>query len=153
MLANKLKIVTTLCLLSLVGAAPAAFASDADDLTQLLHEFLAGSAEAAAHEKFWAEELVYTSSRGTRTSKAEIMQSFSDRDSDNSDEPGAVYTAEDIQIQLYGTMAVVAFRLVGTSSAADTDSVVQHYFNTGTFLKRNGIWRVVAWQATIIPAP
>jgi len=25
------------------------------------------------------------------------------------------------------------------------------YFNTGTFLRRNGAWQVVAWQATAIP--
>ena len=52
---------------------PVALANDADDLTALLHEFLAGAGDAAAHERFWADELVYTSSSGTRTSKAEIM--------------------------------------------------------------------------------
>jgi hypothetical protein len=26
------------------------------------------------------------------------------------------------------------------------------YFNTGTFLKRDGEWRALAWQATVIPA-
>ncbi len=26
-----------------------------------------------------------------------------------------------------------------------------NYFNTGTFLKREGKWQAVAWQATIIP--
>lgn len=153
MLANKRKIMTALLLLGLAGGVPAASASDEEDLTQMLHEFLAGSATAAAHERFWAKDLVYTSSRGTRTNKAEIMQRFSDRDNDAGDEPGAAYTAEDIQIQLYGTAAVVAFRLVGTPADGDTESPVQYYFNTGTFLKRDGIWQVVAWQATRIPAP
>jgi hypothetical protein len=44
-------------------------------------------------------------------------------------------------------MAIVAFRLIGTAE----DGTVQQYFNTGTFLKRDGAWRVVAWQATKIP--
>ena len=26
-----------------------------------------------------------------------------------------------------------------------------NYFNTGTFLRRDGLWQVVAWQATRIP--
>ncbi len=48
-------------------------------------------------------------------------------------------------------MKIMAFKLVGTPTdkAADTD--VLYYFNTGTFLKRDGIWQVVAWQATKIP--
>ena len=44
-----------------------ALADDADDLTQMLHDFLNGVSEAAVHDRFWAEDLVYTSSAGTRT--------------------------------------------------------------------------------------
>jgi hypothetical protein len=40
---------------------------------------------------------------------------------------------------------------VGTTQEAPP--VVSQYFNTGTFLKREGEWRAVAWQATRIPAP
>jgi ketosteroid isomerase-like protein len=62
----------------------------------------------------------------------------------------AVYTAEDIRIQQYGDTAVVAFRLVATTDKAGAKTVA-NYFNTGTFLKRNGQWRVIAWQATALP--
>ena len=124
--------------------------SDVEDLTAMLHEFLAGSSTEAAHEKFWADELIYTSSRGTRTTKADIMASFGDAiEDEGSDEPAIVYTAEDIQIEIYGSTAVVAFMLVGTP---DDGSLVLTYFNTGTFLKRDNKWQVVAWQATVIPA-
>jgi hypothetical protein len=44
---------------------------------------------------------------------------------------------------------VVTFRLVGTP---DDGSAALQYFNTGTFLKRDGEWRALAWQATVIPA-
>ena len=131
----------------LLGAT--ADAADADDLATMLHEFLAGAGDATAHDKFWADELVYTSSSGTRTSKAEIMQGFAGADDDTDTAADPVYTGEDLQIQVYGTTAVVAFRLVATPG--DDDAVVQSYFNTGTFLKRNGVWRVIAWQATKIP--
>jgi hypothetical protein len=64
--------------------------------------------------------------------------------------PPVVYTAEDVDIRLYGKAAVVAFRLVGTGQGGDADR--SEYLNTGTFVKRNGEWRAVAWQATRIPA-
>jgi len=133
-----------------------ASASDADDLTAMLHEFLAGASvgDAAAHDKFWSEDLIYTSSSGTRTNKAEIMEGMRQADdagdSDDSG-PSVIYSAEEVQVDIYGSTGVVAFKLVGTAqdeSAGD----VSYYFNTGTFLKRDGVWRVVAWQATRIPA-
>lgn len=151
--AKKVRLSPALLLFCTLAVGPASFAADADDITAMLHEFLAGAGEAAAHERFWADELVYTSSAGTRTSKAEIMQSFGKTVGDENEASGPVYTGEDIQIQIYGSTAVVAFRLVATPVGDSGDSVVQSYFNTGTFLKRNGVWRVVAWQATRIPAP
>jgi hypothetical protein len=68
--------------------------------------------------------------------------------SEEDDAAGPVYTAEDVQIQVYGDTAVVAFKLVATPP---DNSVVLTYFNTGTFLRRNGKWQVVAWQATAMP--
>lgn len=65
--------------------------------------------------------------------------------------PSTVYSAENIQVDLYGSTAIVAFKLVGTPQG-DSDAAIAYYFNTGTFLKRDGAWQVVAWQATKIPA-
>jgi hypothetical protein len=145
-------------LLLFIGASAfgsLAGADEAEDLTATLHEFLAGVSEAAVHDRFWAEDLVYTSSRGTRTSKADIMQGFTDSDDDGGDESGPIYSAEDIRIQVFGSTAVVAFRLVATPLAGPDSAApavaVQHYFNTGTFVLRDGRWQVVAWQATVIP--
>jgi len=129
----------------------AAETSDVEDLTAMLNEFLANAGVAEVHERFWADDLIYTSSRGTRTTKAEIMAGFSaseEEESEEDDAEGPVYTAEDVQIQVYGDAAVVAFKLVATPP---DNSVVLTYFNTGTFLRRNGKWQVVAWQATVIP--
>lgn len=150
---KQLKISPVLLLFFTMFTAPAALASDADDLTAMLHEFLAGAGEESAHERFWADELVYTSSSGTRTSKAEIMQGFDSADSGDSEDVSPVYSGEDIHIQIYGTTAVVTFKLVATPAQGSGDSTLQQYFNTGTFLKRDGMWRAVAWQATKIPGP
>jgi hypothetical protein len=128
--------------------AAGASAGDADEILGLLHDFLANSSERSAHERFWADDLVYTSSAGTRTDKASILASFDAAGDDGDGEPGPVYSAEDVQLKWYGDTAVVAFKLVGTPP---DDSPAMYYFNTGTFLKRDGEWRVVAWQATKIP--
>jgi len=139
----------------LMASSPVASASDVDDLTSMLHEFLAGASvgDVAAHDKFWSEDLVYTSSSGTRTNKAEIiegMQQAADADEPDDAGPSVIYTAEDVQVDVYGSTGVVAFKLVGTPQGeGDTD--IAYYFNTGTFLKRDGVWQVVAWQATRIP--
>ena len=61
-------------------------------------------------------------------------------------DPEPTYSAEDITTHVYGETIVVAFRLVNKSG--DT---TESYRNTGTFLRRNGQWQVVAWQATKIP--
>jgi len=146
-IARLFSLVSLLVVSSSIGNA--AESSDVDDLKTMLHEFLAGADVAEAHEKFWADDLVYTSSRGTRTTKAEIMKGFAAADSEENETVGPVYSAEDIQIKIYGSTAVVAFRLVATPP---DDSAVLNYFNTCTFLKRDGVWQGVAWQATFIPA-
>ncbi len=127
-------------------------APDAAELTKLLNEFLAGASrnDPAMHDRFWAEDLIYTRSAGRRTTKAEIMRDLKSAPAPKPDDPKIVYTAEDIRIQQYGDTAIVAFRLVGTT---ETDGVrqVQHLLNSGTFLKRNGQWQVVNWQSTRMP--
>ena len=129
--------------------APLATAEDEEILTAMLHDFLANSSTAAAHEKFWADDLVYSSSAGLRFGKADIMQGFEAGDDEAASEPPAVvYSGEDVDVRLYDDMAVVAFKLVGTPADGSGNL---HYYNTGTFVKRDGAWKVVAWQATRIP--
>ncbi len=123
-------------------------ADDVGELTAMLHKFLGASDKREAHENFWAEDLVYTSSNGTRFGKADILAGFDKPDEAESDGPKVAYTGEDVKIQLFGTTAIVTFKLVATP---DDGSEVKNYFNTGTFLKRGGQWRAVAWQATVIP--
>ncbi len=117
------------------------------ELTQMLHNFMEGASnnERETHENFWAEDLIYTSSNGTRFGKAEIMAGF-ENETEVSLTPKTIFTAEEIQINVYDEMAVVAFKMKGY-----TDNEVQYYYNSGTFLKRNGKWQVINWQATKIP--
>lgn len=151
---------------ALLSANLAKATDDTAELTRMLNEFLAGASvdDAAAHDRFWAEDLIYTSSSGERIGKADIMGGLGASAPASEDEARAgkaatVYTAEDIRIQQYGDTAIVAFKLVGTTpragdhtgAAAAAQPEVLYYYNTGTFLRRNGVWQVVAWQATRIP--
>lgn len=120
-------------------------AADAAALRALLDDFLAHADEASAHERFWADDLVYTSSDGTRTDKAEILAGFQERV--EGAEPGPRYSGEGVDIRLYGTTAVVAFRLV-IAPPEGSGEPVRYNLNTGTFLKRDGVWQAVAWQST-----
>jgi ketosteroid isomerase-like protein len=129
-------------------------APDADELTKLLKEFLAGASrnDAATHDRFWAEDLIYTGSAGRRIGKQDIMRDMRSAPAPKPGGPATTYGAEDIRIQQYGDTAIVAFRLVGTTMK-DGKTVVSNYLNTGAFLKRNGKWQAVSWQATRMPRP
>ncbi len=124
----------------------------ANELTTLLKEFLAGASrnDAGIHDRFWADDLIYTGSTGRRRGKAEVMRDVRSAPAPKPGDPNTVYTAEDIRIQQYGATAIVAFRLVATTQKNES-SEVTNYLNSGTFLNRNGKWQVVNWQSTKVP--
>ena len=119
------------------------------ELTKLLNDFLAGASrnDAAMHDRFWAEDVIYTGSAGRRRGKADIMKDVRSAPAPKPGDAKTTYTAEEVRIQQYGGFAIVAFRLVATIEK-DGKTEVTKYLNTGTFLKRKGKWMVVSWQAT-----
>jgi hypothetical protein len=135
------------------SASPSATAPDGDALKQLLKEFLdgAGRNDLAVHDRFWADELIYTRSAGQRLSKTDILRDTKGEAAAPKKPRVTTYSAEDIRVLQYGNTAVVAFRLVATTKKESTTEVA-NYFNTGTFVKRDNKWQAVAWQATKIPA-
>ena len=135
--------------------------SDEQIITQMLHDFLANTVQddLQNHDRFWANDLVYTSSSGKRYDKNVILTSIKadvqqpDAEQESFSKPK--YWAEQIDIRIYGDTAVLAFKLGAElygASNGTADTTQQFYFNTGTLLKRDGVWQVVAWQATKIPA-
>ena len=144
---------TVIVMLMLTSGLHAQTAPDAAALTSLLKEFLDGASrnDAAMHDRFWAEDLIYTGSSGRRIGKADIMRDQRSAPAPKSGDAATAYSAEDIRIQQYGTTAIVAFRLVGTTRRGGKTETA-NYLNTGTFLKRNGKWQVVSWQATRMPS-
>ena len=120
-----------------------------------LHEFMAGASnnDLQAHDRFWDENLVYTSSTGDRYGKREIMAALLAANEQGEEGPDITYLAENIEVQQFGDTAVVAFRLIGVTHDPGVlgQPKVDNYYNTGTFVRRDGAWRAVAWQATRIP--
>ena len=140
-------------LLASVFSASAQTAPDAAELTKMLNEFLAGAGrnDAAIHDRFWADDLIYTRSAGVRITKEELMKGVRTAPAARAGDPVTVYTAEEIQIHQYGNAAVVAFRLVITTTKSDGTKTVGNNLNTGVFIKRKGKWQAVAWQSTVMP--
>lgn len=137
----------TLAATATTGAAP-----DSTTLARLLDQFLAGAGhnDVAVHERFWADDLIYTGSSGRRIGKIDIMRDVRSAPAPEPDDPKTVYAAEDVRIHLYDRTALVAFRLVATTTSRDS-SQVQRFLNSGFFVKRDGQWRAVGWQATKMP--
>jgi ketosteroid isomerase-like protein len=127
----------------------AAESAISQQLTQVVRSFLANvpKGDRQTFENFFADDVIYTRSAGVTVDKAEILRNI---DVHAVNEPKATYEADDFTVHPYGNMAVVNFRLMQHNEKDGKQET--HYFrNTGTFLKRNGKWQVVAWQATKIP--
>ena len=135
-----------------LATATAVPAPAAGELTKLLEEFLAGASrnDPAVHERFWAEDLIYTAAAGRRIGKADILRDVRSSSPPKPGDAPATYRAADVRILQYGDTAIVAFRLVATTDKAGAKTVAD-YLNTGTFLKRNGKWQAAGWQATAVP--
>lgn len=125
-----------------------------DEVHELLDAFLAGAStnDIDMHERFWAEDLVYTSSAGERRGKAEIMAGLrASAPADTGNLP--TYRGEDVDIRVFDDLAVVTFRLVARMPNDEPpDDRTSEYFNTGVFAHRDGRWRALTWQATRIPS-
>ena len=136
--------------LFLTITANAQTAPAAQELTKLLNEFLSATSDPAMHDLFWADDLIYTRSAGRRVSKADILRDVRSASAPKPGDPKSVYTAEDVRIQQYGDTAIVAFQLVDTTNTEGVAQVAR-FLNSGTFVKRNGNWQAVNWQATRVP--
>lgn len=119
--------------------------TDRAQLEQLLRRFLAGTEQKTVHDSFWADELIYTSSRGTRYGKDQILSGFDD--ASTQERMRLEYGAEDVTIRVLGDTAVITFKLTADKNGV-RDS---EYLNTGVFQREGDGWRAFTWQATRIP--
>jgi CRP-like cAMP-binding protein len=97
-------------------------------------------------QEFFADDVIYTRATGLTVTKADILKNIDVRATST---PEATFEADDFTVHTYGEMAIVNFRLIGHN--VDKDKPTTYFRNTGTFLKRNGKWQAVSWQATKVP--
>lgn len=144
-------VVLLLALPSLAAPQHAGDAATKEKLTAMLRQFLVDAAQGnvAGFETFFADDVIYTRSAGVVTNKAEILKNVAGMRP--TAESKSVYSAEDVTVHDYGDTAIVAFQLVARTEHADGKIETGNYRNTGTFLRRNGRWQVVAWQSTKMP--
>jgi ketosteroid isomerase-like protein len=130
---------------------PAAGVQDAttQQVTQLVRSFLANvpKNDPKVFQEFFADDVIYTRSAGVTVTKADILKNIDVR---ATNEPQATFEADDFTVHPYGEMAVVNFRLIMHNNEGGK-ATTSYFRNTGTFLKRNGKWQAVAWQATKVP--
>ena len=102
--------------------------------------------ERATFDRFFADDVIYTRGTGEVVTKKDILA-----DTGNSTAPRAkaTYEGQDFQVHQYGDLAVVNFRLV-MHATEESNPLTRAFRNTGTFMKRNGAWQAIAWQATPI---
>jgi ketosteroid isomerase-like protein len=148
--AKVVMIAAVFCSMVVAGTRAQTKGTATTEVTALLREFMAGasSGDRAVFEKFFADDVIYTRATGVVITKADIMQSLGKPAP--ASEGKSSYSAEDITVHEYGDTVIVAFRLEGRTEHADGKVEMAHYRNTGTFLRRNGRWQAVAWQATKI---
>jgi|HubBroStandDraft_1064217.scaffolds.fasta_scaffold20279_2 ketosteroid isomerase-like protein len=148
--ARVVMIAVVLCSMAVAGTRAQTKGNATAEVTALLREFIAGagSGDKALFERFFADDVIYTRATGVVITKADIMGSLGKPAP--ASEGKSSYSAEDITVHEYGDTVIVAFRLEGHTEHADGKVEQAHYRNTGTFLRRNGRWQAVAWQATKI---
>ena len=89
---NKVALCVIWLLVTISSALAQTAAPDAAELTKLLNDILAGASrnDPAAHERFWADDLIYTRSAGRRTNKAEIMHDLRSAPAPKPDDPKTI---------------------------------------------------------------
>ena len=128
-----------------VRAADAGAPTSPVVIRELLLDFLTHNSDPDRHDRFWADDLVYTSAGGIVRTKATIMKSVQENAAKaKSAEPESTYSADDINIRPYDGFAALTFRLV----VHNPDGAIDYYRNSGTFIFRDGRWQVITWQAT-----
>ncbi len=141
-----LNVLPLLLALALFATGDAGAETDQQALTNLLDDFLHGASvnDAEMHDRFWAEDLIYTSSNGTRFGKAEIMAGLvDDSDPAGSDEMSR-YSAEAVTVRVFDDTAVITFELVAEHAKGESE----RFLNSGVFRRGEMGWQAVVWQAT-----
>ena len=102
--------------------------------------------QRATFDRFFGDEVIYTRGTGQVVTKRDILA-----DTGNPAVPraNATFEAQEFNVHQYRNFAIMNFKLIAHANE-NGKSVTRTFRNTGTFMKRNGQWQAIAWQATPI---
>jgi ketosteroid isomerase-like protein len=98
-------------------------------------------ADTAFLERLYTDDIVYTHTNGTVNNKAQVIEAIK--------AGKAKYLSverSDLKLQDYGDTAILTFRAVIKVNTVSLPSRMIH-----VFVKRNGEWRMAAYQSTRLP--
>lgn len=132
-----------LLLLVAVGACAQERPDPHTELPRIARELLAAVAagDRAVWDRHLAEDGVFTDERGTRRTKAELLEALQPLPAGYAGrlEP------RDVEVRDFGTVAVLTFR-AEESLTLHGQTVADTYFETDTYLLRDRRWQMVASQ-------
>ena len=133
----------------LFSSAALAQESVEEATTKAVEGFLYGASinDPQAHDRFWANELTYTSSSGNRFDKEHLMSGVKSSKTKEPENVEVWYGAEDIEVKQFGDTVVFNFTL----TAEEEGKVTKYYYNTGVLIELDGRWQAVNWNATEVP--
>ena len=103
--------------------------------------------DTATLARILSDDFVYTNASGAVLSKSEYLMSFIKAP----DMTQQSFTSEDLNIRVYGDVAVVTGRSSWKGrSRGKGQFVAAQYRFTDVWVKRNGSWQAVATQGTVI---
>jgi len=114
---------------------------------EALRDFLAAASRGDKEvlDSFFADDVIYTGSSGIKMDKAAVLKSISAHAANGI---RVSYQAQDITVHPYDDAVIVNFQMMVLEGENKGNREAAYFRNTGTFLKRNGKWQAVAWQAT-----
>jgi ketosteroid isomerase-like protein len=127
----------------------------ASEVAALLKQFLANVKDPSMHERFWADDLVYVSSAGKIRAKLEVVNAVR-MEAEQPASPATSFTAEDVTVRVYGSIAVVNFTLVareGPPAGPRHEGLTLRFRDCGVFQRNKVGWQAVSWQSTFAPQP
>ena len=100
--------------------------------------------DRATLERVWADDYVYTHSNGAVMTKAQDID-----DTMSGEMTWRAARLDDMKVRKYGDVGVVTGRLVMEGRAVQYASGPRRF--TDIFVRRNGQWRLVGGQTTMVP--
>lgn len=131
------------CLMLMLSLGASAQESTEQQIVKLEEQWTTAliQADAAALDRLYTDDIVYTHTNGTVNTKAQFLDALK--------AGKAKYLAverSDLKVQSYGDTAIATFRAVIKVNAVTLPSRVMH-----VFVRLDGQWRMAAYQSTRLP--